>query len=567
MKRVDIKHLLTAQGESLEEIPWNVYPRPDLKRSSFFCLNGKWSLSVPDHGIEACEITVPFAPESLLSGVNKTFGVKTHLFYQKQFSLPENFKKDRVIINFGAVDQKAIVSLNGYYIGEHNGGYTPFSFDITDRLAEENVLSVEVIDDLSDRSQLYGKQRYKRGGMWYTPVSGIWQSVWLESVPEQYIKALRFEVNGNTVEVHAEGVSSGTVTVKAPQGEIKSELTEGSTEITLTDPRKWSPTDPYLYEVEIEAEGDFVVSYFAVRDLAIKNIDGKPRLCLNGEPIFLHALLDQGYFSDGIYTPASPELYEQDILTAKKLGFNTLRKHIKIEPKLFYYYCDKYGMLVMQDMVNNGSYSFIRDTALPTAFMKIFPDRILNLSKKTRRTFIENAKRTVELLYNHPSVIYYTVFNEGWGQFCASKVYAELKKLDPSRFFDAASGWYKTLKSDVVSDHVYFKKVRLRGNSKKPTVVSEFGGYSYKCIENSANAVYTYGYRKFDLRSDFENAVVKLYTDEIVPLVDKGLCGAVYTQLSDVEDETNGLLTYDRRVLKVDPEKMLKVSEMLKIKF
>lgn len=564
MSKYEIKHLYTEAGGNLPAIPFNVYPRPQLKRDSFFCLNGKWSFDVPALGIENAEITVPFAPESLLSGINRSMGKRAHLFYRKSFALPSDFKKDRVILHFGAVDQIARISLNGAFVGEHIGGYLPFSFDITDHLIENNELTVEVIDDTSDKTLPYGKQRLKRGGMWYTPVSGIWQTVWLESVPSEYIKGIRYSFNDNEVKVELDGVTDGKITVFAPSGELEAEITGGEASVTLTSPRLWSSDDPYLYRTSIISGSDTVESYFAVRTVDTRVIDGIPRICLNGKPIFLHALLDQGYFSDGIYTPASPELYENDILTAKSLGYNTLRKHIKIEPQLFYYYCDKYGMLVMQDMVNNGSYSFIRDTALPTVFMKYFPDFILNPSKKVRRNFIETAKKTVELLYNHPSVIYYTVFNEGWGQFNSAKAYKLFKKLDNTRVIDTTSGWFKTAKSDVVSHHVYFKPVKIKAHNSRPTVVSEFGGYSFKHPDHCANSLKTYGYSKYEEKEAFEEALTALYINEIVTAVEKGLCGAVYTQLSDVEDETNGLISYDRRYLKVTPEKMRKIADMLK---
>ena len=510
MSKYEIKHLYTEAGGNLPAIPFNVYPRPQLKRDSFFCLNGKWSFDVPALGIENAEITVPFAPESLLSGINRSMGKRAHLFYRKSFALPSDFKKDRVILHFGAVDQIARISLNGAFVGEHIGGYLPFSFDITEYLTENNELTVEVIDDTSDKTLPYGKQRLKRGGMWYTPVSGIWQTVWLESVPSEYIKGIRYSFNDNEVKVELDGVTDGKITVFAPSGELEAEITGGEASVTLTSPRLWSSDDPYLYRTSIISGSDTVESYFAVRSVDTRVIDGIPRICLNGKPIFLHALLDQGYFSDGIYTPASPELYENDILTAKSLGYNTLRKHIKIEPQLFYYYCDKYGMLVMQDMVNNGSYSFIRDTALPTLFMKYFTDFILNPSKKVRRNFIETAK------------------------------------------------------SDVVRHPVYFKPVKIKAHNSRPTVVSEFGGYSFKHPDHCANNLKTYGYSKYEEKEAFEEALTALYINEIVTAVKKGLCGAVYTQLSDVEDETNGLISYDRRYLKVTPEKMRKIADMLK---
>ena len=289
---------------------------------------------------------------------------------------------------------------------------------------------------------------------------------------------------------------------------------------------------------------------------------GIPRLCLNGRPYFLHALLDQGYWSDGIYTPATPDGYEKDILAMKELGFNTLRKHIKVEPEQFYYDCDRLGMLVMQDMVNNGHYSFFRDTALPTVGLKRLNDKHLHRSETTRKAFFDGMKATVSQLRNHPCIVYWTIFNEGWGQFDSQTAYERLKALDSTRFIDTASGWFKGADSDVDSEHIYFKPVKLK-YSEKPMVLSEFGGYSYKPEGHVANPVNTYGYRFFKEQADFEAALVKLYEDEISPAVEKGLCGAVYTQVSDVEDETNGLLSYDRRVCKVGSEPMRKIADAL----
>jgi beta-galactosidase/beta-glucuronidase len=293
--------------------------------------------------------------------------------------------------------------------------------------------------------------------------------------------------------------------------------------------------------------------------------NGKSYICLNGRPYFFHGLLDQVYFSDGIYTPATPEALENDILTMKACGFNMLRKHIKIEHKLFYYYCDKHGMAVFQDLVNSGDYSFLIDTALPTAgFKKGISHKA---SPRRRRIFESDSTATVEHLYNHPSVVYYTIFNEGWGQFDADENYERLTALDPSRIFDTTSGWFHEKKSDVQSEHIYFKKLNLKSNTKRPLVLSEFGGYSYKVEGHSFNLDKTYGYRFFTDREKFENTLEGLYLNEVIPMIERGLCATVYTQVSDVEDETNGLMTYDRQVLKVDTVRMRALAEKLEEAF
>ncbi len=547
-------------------VPWEVYPRPQMRRDSFFCLNGKWDFEVGQSAEIPAEfsrkIKVPFSPESALSGVNELFSEKNRLYYKKTFSLPKGFVKERVLLHFGAVDQSCEVYLNGEYVGSHSGGYAPFSFDITEQLKEQNTLTVRVTDELSKRIFPYGKQTNVRGGMWYTRVSGIWQTVWLESVPKKHITSLKINTTLDSAEISVYGVSEGTVTVETDDGEITASLTNGKAVIKIAEPKLWSPEAPYLYKFAVEGEGDRVESYFALRTVEIKEVSGKKRICLNGEPYFFHALLDQGYFPDGIFTPAAPEAYKNDILEAKRLGFNTLRKHIKIEPEIFYYYCDKLGMVVFQDMVNNGRYSFLRDTALPTVAIKRLGDRFLNTNKRAREQFTLSMIETVELLYNHPSICYWTIFNEGWGQFCSGEMYAMLKEIDSTRIIDTASGWFKGGQSDVESEHVYFKSFRFKP-SAKPSVLSEFGGYSYRPEGHIFNLKGAFGYGFFKQREPYEEALLRLYREEVVPAAKAGLCASVYTQLSDVEDETNGLLSYDRLVCKVDGKKMRQMASEL----
>ena len=559
--KTEFAKLYTPQGETLSGIPWNVYPRPQMRRDSFLCLNGEWDISINEGSTE--KIIVPFPPESLLSGIGRGVGTDPKLYYRKKFSLPDGFAGEgRVLLHFGAVDQIARVTLNGCELGEHRGGYTPFSFDVTECICKENTLEVFVRDELHTKVLPYGKQREKRGGMWYTPVTGIWQTVWLESVPENYIKSIKIETDESFALISVQGAQEGTVTVSTPDGELAFPLETGQARVELEKARLWSPEDPYLYEFTVKTEQDEVRSYFALRTLTVGKVNGVSRLLLNGKPYFFHGLLDQGYFSDGIYTPATPECFECDITEMKRLGFNMLRKHIKIEPEMFYYYCDRLGMVVFQDMVNNGAYSFLRDTALPTAGLKRLSDKRLHRDKKTRAAFVCAMKETAELLYNHPCVCYYTIFNEGWGQFESEKMYYKLKEIDSTRFIDTASGWFSGAESDVESLHIYFKPVKMK-KSEKPIVLSEFGGYSYKPEGHVFNTEKTYGYRFFREREAFEEALLKLYREEVVPLVKEGLCAAVYTQVSDVEDETNGLLSYDRKVCKVSEEPMREIAMAL----
>ena len=552
--------LMTKAGETLSGTPWEVYPRPQMRRDSWLNLNGNWEFSVDYENMG--HIRVPFCPESRLSGIGKHFDEGSILSYTRSFTLPEGFNRGRVILHIGAADQRADVFLNGKPVGFHEGGYEAFSFDITEFLCPENRLQICCFDDLTNQTWPYGKQVMKRGGMWYTPVSGIWQSVWLESVPEQYVEKLHIENRGAAVTISIEPAMDGTVTI--PElGRI--ELENGKVTIAPENPHFWSPEDPYLYTFTLEAGEDRIESYFAIRTLEIKKVGNYQRLCLNGKPYFFHGLLDQGYWPDGLFTPAKPECYAEDILAMKRLGFNMLRKHIKVEPEEFYYKCDKLGMIVFQDMVNNGKYDYVRDTVLPTvslAFQK-FPDKFIRRDEVTKKRFLQGMEATVNQLKNHPSIVYWTIFNEGWGQFDSDEVYEQFRKLDDTRFIDSTSGWFRGKKTDVDSRHVYFRKITQKGVDK-PLVISEFGGYSYKVEDHSFNPDDTYGYGKYKDRDEFVKALQSLYMDQVVPCVKRGLCAAIYTQVSDVEDETNGLVTYDRKVEKLTPEEMLPIAKTLK---
>ena len=559
-----MENLYTPEGENLKGQPWTVYPRPQMRRENWINLNGEWEFSVSDQRLpEKYEktIRVPFCPESMLSGIQAHFPEGSALCYSKNVTLPEGFNRGRVLLHIGAADQVCHCFVNDKKVGEHKGGYEAFSRDITDALISgENEIKLCCYDDLTDLSFPYGKQTLKRGGMWYTPVSGIWQTVWLESVPEVYIRKLNIENRGGsvTIDVCDENLS-GTVSVKG-LGDFA--LQQGKVTITPENPHFWSPEDPYLYEFTLTAGEDRVESYFALRALEIKKVGAYQRLCLNGKPYFFHGLLDQGYWSDGIYTPATPECYAKDILAMKKLGFNTLRKHIKVEPEEFYYQCDKLGMIVWQDMVNNSDYSFFRDTALPTAGIQKCNDKGLHKKPDHRAMFYQCMEATVNQLKNHPCICYWTVFNEAWGQFDSDNVYEAFKKLDDTRFVDSTSGWFRRKKSDVDSRHVYFRKVKLKAGDK-PLVLSEFGGKTFKVEGHVFNPDKSYGYGTCQTREELEKAVEKLYMEEVLPCVRNGLCATIYTQVSDVEDEINGLLTYDRKVEKLTPETMLPVARAL----
>lgn len=565
---------------------WTVYPRPQLVRDRWLSLDGKWDFRIKKDGSgdlpeKAEQIIVPYCPESMLSGIGRRIAPEDLMIYERRFTVPESWDGSRVLLNFGAVDQTAEVFVDGEPAGSHEGGYLPFSLDITDILRKSSVdndgksasaddsvkspsadgvrdgnthtIRVEARDSL-DHKYPWGKQKADNGGMWYTPVSGIWQSVWLEPVPEKYISSLKISTGADWMEVWAYGIEAGTIEILGDRYDL---IKEAATDVPCASihvdfhwPHLWSPEDPFLYDFVIEGEGgDLVSSYFALRTLTIEEHEGVQRLCLNGSPYFFNGVLDQGYWSGGIYTPPSPQSFADDILAMKSLGFNTLRKHIKVEPELFYYECDRLGMAVFQDMVNNSDYSFLRDSALPTIGLKRKSDRNSHSDPESRRIFTESMEATVRHLYNHPSICYWTIFNEGWGQFDADEAYDRLKALDGSRFIDSTSGWFHQKKSDVDSYHVYFRALDLKQGSR-PLVLSEFGGYTCR-IEGHTYNDNTYGYRKCSDEAALLSHLKALYDNEMRPLMEKGLSAAIYTQLSDVEEETNGLLTFDREHEKI----------------
>lgn len=548
--------LTTTHGEQLAGTPWEVYPRPQFKRESYLNLNGMWELEA--EGYKGM-ILVPFCPESQLSGVEKHFPDGSVITYRRSFTLPDDFNRGRVLLHFGAVDQIAEVYVNQQLVGNHMGGYESFCFDITDVLEAENKLEVRVVDDLRDHIFPYGKQVLKRGGMWYTPVSGIWQTVWLESVPKNYVNSLNIQVTLDTATITVTPPLSGTVIVDGTQYELQ----EGKAIIKPDSPHLWTPEDPFLYYFTLTAGEDKIESYFALRTLETKKISGISRMCLNGKPYFFHGLLDQGYWPDGLFTPAAPECYAEDILAMKALGFNMLRKHIKIEPEQFYYDCDRLGMVVFQDMVNNGDYSFLRDTVFPTFFTQKLNDKKLHPDPATRKAFLDSMEATVRQLKNHPSICYWTIFNEAWGQFDSTSVYRRLKELDSSRFIDSTSGWFRGSESDVESLHIYFGMWHRMKQSEKPIVLSEFGGFTYSIDGHIFNPDKSYGYGSCKTAEELSRQLDKVYRDHVIPAIQRGLCASVYTQVSDIEDEINGLMTYDRKVMKADMQVMTTIAKEL----
>ena len=558
-----LQTLTTPRGETLSGTPWQVYPRPQMRRDSYINLNGEWDFAVSSEKPATFDmgITVPFCPESRLSGIGRHFEEGAPLWYRRKFVLPGGFRRERVLLHIGAADQTAEVFVNGQHLCRHEGGYASFSVDITEALAEENELVIRCTDDLRDQAFPYGKQVRNRGGMWYTPVSGIWQTVWLESVPEAYIEKLNIENHGASVTISTVPPLEGTVSVEQ-LGQFP--LENGRVTIAPENPRFWCPDAPYLYRFTLETAQDRVESYFAIRSLEIKKVGEYPRLCLNGKPWFFHGLLDQGYWPEGLLTAPAPESYADDILAMKNLGFNTLRKHIKVEPEEFYYQCDRLGMIVWQDMVNNGNYRYFRDTVLPTVGIQKRNDRHLHRDERSRNAFRQGAADAVNQLKNHPCICYWTIFNEGWGQFDSDRVCRWFRTLDATRFIDTTSGWFRGKNTDVDSRHQYFGKLRLKGDGLRPLVLSEFGGKTWRVEGHIFNPDKTYGYGACPTKEALNEAVATLYRESILPAVEKGLCAAIYTQVSDVEDEVNGLMTYDRRVVKPDGDTMLPIAQALR---
>ena len=610
-----LNRLYTKWGENLDKN--NVlpeYPRPRFARDSYINLNGVWDYKIvkdedaADFPMETDgEILVPFSPECFLSGVEKNLLPDQVLWYKKILPpLTRKYKNSRFLLHFGAVDQFADVYINTEHVGSHSGGYLPFTLDITDYLkftesdtkVLDTLLYVKVKDTSDSSYHSRGKQTLKRGGMYYTAQSGIWQTVWIEEVPDTYIREIivtpaqdlrhvTIDVSTNrpcevslTIPGFEPEMSKGTVehfhfeseelyssdTYPSNEASVKKFVpTDYRFSFELEDPHLWSPEDPYLYPLMVEAGEDKVESYFAMRSFTIEeDSTGTRRFHLNHEPYFLNGVLDQGYWPDGLYTAPSDEAFIFDITEMKRLHFNMLRKHIKVEAARWYYHCDRLGMIVWQDMVSGGSsYAKPVVTYLPTLFPKVFgkmsdgPAYYKTFSRHSaegRREWLHEMQNTIRYLYSVPSIATWVLFNEGWGQFNAAGATVMAKDLDSTRPIDQASGWFDEGSGDYRSVHNYFRPLAVEKDPEnRAFVISEYGGFTCH-IKGHSSVDRIFGYKKFDTLTALGVAYYNIMNAGIIPLIPKGLSGAVYTQLSDVEEEVNGLMTYDRRITKVNPD-------------
>ena len=582
--------------------PLAEYPRPAMRRDSCEILNGPWQYAITQTAEYPAawqgSILVPYSPEIPASGVGRTLQPGQWLHYHRLFAPPAG-EGGRVLLHFGAVDYACAVQVNGHLAGGHRGGYWPFTLDITGLLngTGRNSLWVAVQDPTGHGTQARGKQTLKPGGMFYPAQSGIWQTVWLERVPDNYIQTLTvtpdYDARTVTVRVHTAMpggavnlwamVRAGGVTIAEDWG---SDEADQDGEVTLNIPEEhffpWSPDTPFLYDLTVgtnqgeEAEFDTVHSYFALRKWSCApDAHGVLRFCLNDKPILLNGLLDQGYWPEGLYTPPSDAAVERELSEVKALGFNLLRKHAKIEPQRWYYHCDRLGLIVWQDIVNGGSaYNLWFVTYLTNVLQPLlrrFPDgkaaySLLSRAKPAdREEYAHELADTVQALRCHPCIACWVPFNEGWGQFDAGKAVQALRTLDGTRLVDEASGWFDQGGGDVHSLHNYFYPLRIRPQ-KRTVALSEYGGIAWPMPGHEPPRK-TYGYSTAKDRQELTARYKKLQLKTVLPQLEKGLSALVYTQLTDVEDEVNGLFTYDRAAVKPDANAVRSVNAALAAEF
>ncbi|MBQ6374340.1 MAG: glycoside hydrolase family 2 [Clostridia bacterium] len=561
------------------------YPRPNLVRDSYLNLNGPWAFCVS--GAPECRtfdrtILVPFPPEAPLSGVGRVTQPDEYLHYQRSFQLPEGFDRGRVLLHFGAVDQECEVFVNDVSVGSHRGGYNPFTLEITQALRPGgNALRLRVRDRTERAPYARGKQKLARYGkyasIFYTPCSGIWKTVWLESVPERYITGLRFTPLCGASQVRLEVCCSAPGTARVCISFEGREVWHGDVEAgipacaDLPDFRYWSPERPDLYDVTVEFGEDRVTSYFGMRCFERKpDRNGVPRFYLNGEPFFFNGLLDQGYWPESLLTAPSDAALEYDIRTLKAMGFNTLRMHVKVEEERFYHLCDRIGMVVWQDMPNGGGeYNMFFVTELPNAYDWFARgvedsryDWFMREDTDGREQFLRELDEMVSLLYNYPCIALWTPFNEGWGQFDAQKATRRILDIDRTRLINEACGWFDQGGGDLHSIHNYTYKLKTSPKPPRAVALTEYGGYSW-AVEGHTPCEKAFGYQAYGSREELTRNYRRLWEEEIYPNLESGLSAAIYTQVSDIEEEINGFMTYDREVVKLDASVVCELNRRL----
>ena len=567
-------HIRTPWADQVDpKAPLPEYPRPLMQRNDWMNLNGLWDYAVLPVGkvYEKPDgrILVPYCIESSLSGVGRTVSADENLWYRRSFTVPKAWKGKRVLLHFGAVDWKADIWVNGVKASSHTGGYTPFSLDITEALtAGENVLTVKVWDGTDTGFQPRGKQVRRPSGIWYTSVTGIWQTVWLEPVPEQHIANLRTtpDLDGGCIRVLAEGVQRGVVEVKLTAGgkpvATARSLAGTEVEIPVPDARCWTPDDPFLYDLEVNLvqDGktmDRVKSYCAMRKVGMApDKDGILRMTLNGKPIFMYGPLDQGWWPDGLYTAPTDEALAFDVQKTKDWGFNLIRKHVKVEPARWYYHCDRLGILVWQDMPSGDLHGNWQNTRWyqGTEFVR---------SAESEACYRKEWREIMEYLYSQPCIVAWVPFNEGWGQFKTVEITAWTKQHDPSRLVNSASGGNHFLGAgDILDLHNYPQPDMYLTDANRVNVLGEYGGIGLPVEGHLWTPDRNWGYVKFTNPKEVTDEYVK-YARQLKEMVARGFSAAIYTQTTDVEIEVNGLMTYDRKVDKVEIPRIREINQQI----